>query len=80
MLKISKDTTLQPEQILDKAVAFFGPDGEQLQEKDRDACCVSFEGGGGYVRVSVAEEGDAQTVDVETREFEYQARQFLNRL
>jgi len=80
MLRISKETKLQPEQILDKAVAFFGPDGEQLEEQDRDACCVTFEGGGGYVRVSVAEEGDSQTVDVETREFEYQARQFLNRL
>ncbi len=80
MLKISKETKLQPEQILDKAVAFFGPEGEQLEEKDRDACCVTFEGGGGYVRVSVAEEGALQTVDVETREFEYQARQFLKRL
>lgn len=80
MLRISKETKLQPEQVLDRAVAFFGPDGEQLEEKGRDACCITFEGGGGYVMVSVAEEGDKPTVDVETREFEFQAKQFLEKV
>lgn len=80
MLKISKETKLQPEQVLDKATAYFGPEGENLQTKERDACCVTFAGGGGYITVSVSDEEGSRSVDVETREFEYQARQFLQKI
>jgi hypothetical protein len=43
-------------------------------------CCICFEGGGGYVAVSVVEESKMRTVDVETREFEYQVTRFLETL
>jgi len=70
MLHISKQTRRKPEDIIDYATKFFGRAGEQLEEKERNPCCISFEGSGGYISISIAEEGKMRTVDVETREFE----------
>ena len=77
MLRISKNTRMKPEAIIDKAARFFGKDGIQLEEKDRGPCCISFEGVGGYVMVSIVDESNLRVVDVETREWEYPAKQFL---
>jgi hypothetical protein len=80
MLKIAKQTGLVPEEVIDRASKFFGKGGEGLEEKERNQCCISFEGGGGYVSISIDDEEKQRMVDVETREFEYQAKQFLGKL
>ena len=80
MIRIAKQTRLKSEEVIFKAVKFFGKAGSHLQEKERTACCVSFEGSGGYVAISVVEENKLRTVDVETREFEYQASRFIQML
>jgi hypothetical protein len=63
-----------------RASEYFGEGGEALEEKERNLCCISFEGAGGYVAVSIVDEDNHRIVDVETREFEYQAKRFLERL
>ena len=73
MLRIAKQSRLKPEDIIGRASRFFGEGGEELVEKERNPCCISFEGGGGYVAVSVVDDDKHRMVDVETREFEYQA-------
>ena len=78
MIRIEKSTRLTPTEIIDKAAAYFGDDGEGLAQKERGKCCVSFEGGGVYVAVSVADDLKRRVVDVESREFEYQVKKFLN--
>ena len=80
MIRRSKQTRLKPEDIIVKAARFFGKEGEQLEEKDRNPCCISFEGSGGYVSISIVEDGRIRTVDAETREFEYQVKRFLEKL
>ena len=80
MLKIAKHTKLTPEEIIVLAARFFGQEGEGLEETERNPCCISFEGGGGHVFVSINDEDAQRVVDVETREFEYQAKQFLKKL
>jgi hypothetical protein len=80
MLRLSRKTQSTSEQILDRAAEFFGPKGHGLEEKERGSCCVTFEGGGGYVTVAVSEQSDGRAVEIETREHEYQAKQFLARL
>ncbi len=80
MIKIAKQTGLAPEKVIDRASKFFGKGGEGLEEKERNPCCISFEGGGGYVSISIYDEEKHRMVDVETREFEYQAKQFLETL
>lgn len=80
MIRITKPTRLKPQDVIQHAADFFGKGGEGLTEKEHNACCISFEGSGGYVTVAVVDEDrqDRQRiVDVETREFEYQAKRFL---
>jgi hypothetical protein len=77
MIRISKQTRLQPPGILKRASDFFGEKGEKLKEKEHNPCCISFEGTGGYVVVSVEDQDKRRMVDVETREFEYQVKRFF---
>ena len=83
MIKIAKQTGLAPEEVINQASKFFGKGGEGLEENEQNSCrpCrISFEGGGGYVSISIYDEEKHRMVDVETREFEYQAKQFLTKL
>jgi hypothetical protein len=80
MLRISKSSRLDTDEIISMASGYFGEDGEGLDETERGPCCISFSGGGGHVTVMVVEEANKREVEVETREFEYQAKKFLGLL
>lgn len=80
MIRVAKQTALSPEEIITRASNYFGKGGQELTETQRNLCCISFEGVGGYVAVSVVDEGKRRMVDIESREFEYQAKQFLTKL
>ena len=80
MIKIAKQTRLASKEIIDQASKYFGKDGERLEEKERNPCCISFEGGGGYVSILISDQEKHRMVDVETREFDYQSKQFLAKL
>ena len=77
MIRIAKASRLTTDEIIHRASAFFGEGGEGLKQTNRQDCCVSFAGGGGHVSVFVADENTHRTVEVESREFEYQAKRFL---
>ena len=78
MLRISKQTKLVPDAIIAKASNYFGKGGEGLEETERGSCCISFAGAGGFLTVMICEKDGQREVDVETREFEYQAKHFLS--
>ena len=80
MLRIAKQSRLNTDEIIAKASGYFGKGGEGLDVTERGSCCISFYGAGGYVTVTVSEEANQREVEVETREFEYQAKQFLELL
>jgi hypothetical protein len=80
MLKISKETKLKPEEAIKKAVAFFGRGGYGLELKAEDDCTAYFEGGGGSVKVLAAPGKKGSTVDIESVEWDYQAKQFFDKL
>ncbi|MFA5308815.1 MAG: hypothetical protein WC370_04925 [Dehalococcoidales bacterium] len=80
MLKISRESKIKPEEAIKRAVAFFGPEGYGLEVKDEGGCCVSFEGGGGGIDISAAASQKGSVVDIESREWDYQAQQFLDKL
>jgi hypothetical protein len=88
MIHLGKESKLSPTKVLEKAVEFFGPGGVGLEVKEQDEGCARFEGGGGYVFVRVCEEGPALSgvegkgteVDLEAREWEYQAKQFMGKI
>jgi hypothetical protein len=80
MIRVSKKTKLRPNEVVKRASIFFGKGGEELKETERGACCISFEGAGGYVAVSIVDEEKHRVVDVEAREFEYPAKRFVETL
>ena len=74
-------TKLTLEKAIEKAEAFFGAGGLGLEATEEGApCCVLFSGGGGYVRVTAHVEGEATFVDLETREWDYQVKQFIRKI
>jgi hypothetical protein len=77
MIRIAKTSRLTTDEIIRRASAFFGEGGEGLKQTSRQDCCVSFAGGGGHVAVFVVDDKTHRTVEVESREFEYQAKRFL---
>ncbi len=70
------------EKVLNEAKAFFGPGGEGLEITTDEPCCLSFSGSGGYVSVSVSNEENEKetTLEIETREWDYQVKQFLKKI
>ncbi|MEZ4864957.1 MAG: hypothetical protein R3C14_26825 [Caldilineaceae bacterium] len=80
MLHISKESKQRPEEILKAAVAHFGPDGVGLTIDQRNVGAIHFSGAGGYVLVQVAPLDDGAEVDVQTQEFEYDAKEFLQKV
>ena len=78
MVRYRIESKLSPEKVLEQAVAFFSG-GLGLEITQQEPCCVQFVGGGGYVSVSIVE-GKKTLVDLETREWDYQVRQFMHRI
>jgi len=82
MIKMGKESKLVPAEVVEKAVAFFGPSGQGMKVIDQDACCARFEGSGGHVFVQAADiegKGGSQVI-VEGREWEYQIKQFMREI
>jgi hypothetical protein len=80
MLRVTKETTSSPEEALEKAKQFFGPDGLGLEVKDECDTDARFEGGGGYVYVEVCGVKGGTEVTIEEREWDYQVKEFLRTL
>ena len=82
MVRLGKESRQSPQDVLEKAVAFFGPGGLGLAVQQRSEQSVSFEGSGGYVTITASrtEKGDRTEVDIESREWDYQAQQFLGKI
>ena len=73
-------TRKSPEKVFEKAKDFFGEGGLGLELSDENPCCVTFEGGGGYVSVSTVEEEGKTEVGLETREWDYHVKKFMNQI
>jgi hypothetical protein len=80
MLKMSAKTKLEPSEVVRRAVAFFGPGGYGLEVKDGAAGYVCFEGGGGGVEVIASAEGKRASVELVSREWDYQVKEFLGKI
>jgi len=80
MARYGKKTSRSAREVLDMAESFFGPGGEGLALREREACCATFAGAGGHVTINISEEGDRTDVDLETREWDFQVKKFMERL
>ena len=82
MLSIESKSKLKPEEVIKRAVKFFGPEGYGLEIKSQAACCAEFEGGGGGVGINAEADtkGKGSTVSLETREWETQVKDFITHI
>ncbi|OGO17894.1 MAG: hypothetical protein A2Z14_14175 [Chloroflexi bacterium RBG_16_48_8] len=72
-------TKLSPEKAIEKAVAYFGEKGLGLEITGRGDNCVSFTGGGGHIDIITCS-GKKTEVELETREWDHQVRDFMNKI
>jgi hypothetical protein len=77
MLKMEAKTKLGPEEIIKRAIAFFGPGGHGLDVAEQSPGYICFEGGGGVVEVTASAEGKGASVELISREWDYQIKEFL---
>lgn len=80
MARYSVETRLEPEAAIRKAMAYFGKDGLGLETLEENPCCVQFQGGGGHIAATAYQEGKKTTLELETREWDAQVRDFMQRL
>jgi hypothetical protein len=70
----------EPSKVLARAVSYFGPGGLGLTSQGIEEDCASFEGGGGHVSISVCPKDGKTEIELETREWDTQVKQFLAEL
>ncbi len=80
MLKLSVKTKRKPEEVVKKALEFFGPSGYGLKVTEQSDTCAYFEGGGGGINVTACTDNTETSVDLETREWEYQVKEFAGEI
>lgn len=75
---MGKVTEQAPQEILEKAAAFFGPQGVGLDIMPRSNRALEFNDNvGGFVLVQVAPQEQGTEIDITTREWDYDVRRFL---
>ena len=80
MINLSTMTKISQQDVIKKAVEFWGPGGYGLEVKDQQEGYASFEGGGGGVEVVANVKGGKTEVDVASREWDYQAQEFIGKI
>lgn len=76
MLNLHATTKMSVEDVLKKAIGFFGPGGYGLEIRAQEEGYAYFQGGGGGVEVSIHPENGKTAVDMITREWENQVKEF----
>ena len=80
MLNIETTSKLSPEEAIKRAIKFFGPDGYGLAIKDETPLFAEFEGGGGGVAISASADKKGSKIEMESREWDYQVKEFLGKI
>jgi hypothetical protein len=77
MLKMELKTKLVPEEVIRRALAFFGPGGYGLEVKKQLPGYICLENGGGVVEVTASAESQGSSVELLSREWDYQLKEFM---
>jgi hypothetical protein len=81
MLKLSKKSKLSPEEAVKQAVAFFGPGGLGMKIVEQSPTCAYFRDvSESYVNVTACVEGKGSSVEVESREWDRKAKEFMSKI
>jgi hypothetical protein len=81
MIRLVKKTKLSPEEAVKRAVKFFGPGGLGMTIKEQSPTCAYFRGTGeNYVNVTTCAEGKGSSVEIESREWDQEAKEFMAKI
>lgn len=80
MINLESQTHLSRDLIAARLKAFFGPGGLGLVLTEETPESLRFEGGGGFVSAAICPQGDGHRLTLVSREWEDQARRFIDRL
>jgi len=80
MLNLELKTSLPQEDVIKRLKKFFAGKEMGLDLKEETAQCLTFEGGGGFVTATLCSEEGKTRVDLVTREWEYQVKQFASKI
>jgi len=80
MIRMSVKTKLNPEEVVKRALNFFGPGGYGMEVKNEATGYVCLEGGGGLVEVIASAEAKGASVELVSREWDYQLKEFLGNI
>lgn len=80
MLRIEIKSKLSPKEAVERAVKFFGPGGYGLKVRESSEDGAAFEGGGGGVVVNATPDKKGATVEIESHEWDYQAKEFIRQI
>lgn len=80
MINLELKTKLNPEEVVKRAIEFFGPEGYGLEIKEQSENCVYFEGGGGGVEVTASIKDNEISVELQSREWDFQVKEFIDKI
>jgi hypothetical protein len=80
MLNLESRTKLSQEEVLQKLKRFFGKGGLGLELSYETPQCLTFIGGGGYVKATLCSEENRTRVNLVTQEWDYDVKEFASRL
>jgi hypothetical protein len=78
MLNLKCKTKLSQEDVVKQTKRFFGEGGLGLKLTEETPQCLTFEGGGGFVTVTVCSEEGQTRVALVTQEWDYQVKRFAS--
>ncbi len=74
-MRYDVQTYMTPQEVMQAALSFFGA-GLELELQSQGFDSLHFVGGGGHVTVSI-KDADPVTVELETREWDFQVEEFM---
>lgn len=80
MIRLGKTAKTKPDVAIQEAKDFFGPKGYGLTMVDETPTWVKFEGSGGEVEIGAVEEDKGTSVEIVSREWDTQAKEFMSKL
>jgi hypothetical protein len=80
MLRLASKSKLSPEEVIERAIIYFGPKGYGLTIKKQSSAYVRFEGAGGLVEVTSSSEKKGSSLEVLSVEWDIPAKEFLTKI
>ena len=77
-MRYGAETRLTVKELRDRSIAFYGPEGRcGLTITEQGPYRIVFAGGGGYVIATAHRAPSGSRIELEVREFDSEAREFL---